>query len=337
VAGELELRFDKDRQLRRHQTRSIAAYELYLRGSDPVLLRSESGVWKAQAYFQQAIAADSTYAAAHAGLALVYVRRGRTTSDPGMPLRELFALAEVTARKAVALDDSLPEAHYTLGRVLEALLEFPEAEAEIRRAIALDPTRSIYRRSLSYLHAWAGRPEDELAEAQRALETDPLNPYAHAAVAGGLYGNRRFDEALAQFNRVAAFQPPLQAVAFGIAQCRAQKQQWPEAIAALRPRAEAGDPLYRALLGNLLARAGQREEAHHLLADLLARQERTGAGAFQVAVVYAGLGDLDQAFAWLDKSVDDRSIGSFIMGPTFDNLQRDPRFTGLRRRLGFQD
>ena len=95
------------------------------------MLRSESGVWKAQDYFQQAIAADSTYAAAYAGLALVHVRRGRTTSDPGMPLREPFALAEVTARKAVALDDSLPGAHYTLGCVLEALLEFPEAEAEI--------------------------------------------------------------------------------------------------------------------------------------------------------------------------------------------------------------
>lgn len=337
VAGELELRFDKERQLHRHQTRNIAAYELYLRGSDPLLLRSEGGVWRAQDYFEQAIAADSTYAAAYAGLALVHVRRGRTTNDPGMPLRELFALAESTARKAVALDDSLPEAHYTLGRVLEAMLEFPSAETEIRRAIALDPSRSIYRRSLSYLHAWAGRPEDELAEARRALETDPLNPYAHAAVASGLYGNRRFDEALAQFARVAAFQPPLQAVAFGIAQCHAQKQRWPEAIAALRPQAEAGDALYRGLLGNLLARAGQRDEANRLLADLIARREKTGVGAFQVAVVYAGLGDFDQAFAWLDKSIDDRSIGSVIMGPTFDDLHRDPRFSQLRRRLGFQN
>ena len=336
VAGELGLRFDRDRQLRRHQTRNGAAYELYLRGSDPVLLRSQSGVWRAQGYFQQALAADSTYAAAHAGLALVYVRRGRTTSDPGMPPGELLALAERTARRAVALDDSLPEAHYALARVLEAMLAFPEAEAEIRRAIALDPTRSIYRRALSYLHAWAGRPEDELAEAQRALETDPLNPYAHAAVASGLFGNRRFDQALAGFTRLAAFQPPLQAVAFGIALCHAEQQRWPEAIAALRPQAEAGDPMFQAFVGHMLARAGQREEANRVLADLLARRERTGVGAFQVAVVNVGLGEVDQAFAWLDRAIDDRSIGSVIMGPAFADLHRDPRFQRLRQRLGYR-
>jgi TolB-like protein len=334
VAGELELRFDKDRQLTRHHTGNPAAYELYLRGSDPVLLRSESGVWKAQGYFQQAIAADSTYAAAHAGLALVYVRRGRTTRDPGMPLPKLFALADGAARKAVALDDSLPEAHYALGRVREAMLDFPSAETEIRRAIALDPTRSIYHRSLAYLHEWTGRAEDEFAEARRALETDPLNPYALVEVAAALFANRRYDEALAQLDRVAAIQPPLQAFAFGTAQCYAKKQMWPEAIAALRPQAEAGDPLFIALLGYMLARGGQREEANRILADLVARRERTGVGAFQIAVVYAGLGDFDQAFAWLDKSIDDRSIGSVIMGPTFEDLQGDPRFERLRRRLG---
>jgi serine/threonine protein kinase/tetratricopeptide (TPR) repeat protein len=336
VAGELALRFDKDRQLRRHHTRNPAAYELYLRGSDPLLLRSESGVWKALGYFQQAIAADSTYAAAHAGLALVYIRRVRTTIDPGMPLSQLFALAEDAAAKAVALDDSLPEAHYALGRVREAMLDFPSAETEIRRAIALDPTRSIYHRSLALLHGWAGRAEEALAEARRALETDPLNPYAHVGVAGALFTNHRYDEALAQLDRVAAIQPPLQGFAFVAAQCYAKKQMWSEAIAALRPQAEAGEPTFIAFLGYVLAHAGQRDEASRILADLLARREKTGGGAFQVGVVYAGLGDFDQAFAWLDKSVDDRSINDGIMGPTFEDLQGDPRFERLRRRLGLQ-
>jgi len=336
VAGELELRFDKERQLRRHKTRSVAAYELYLRGSDPLLLRSESGVWKAMEYLEKAIAVDPNYAAAHAGLALVQVRRGRTTNDPGMPLRELFALAENAARKAVTLDDSLPEAHYALGRVLEAELDFPSAETEIRRAIALDPTRSIYHRSLAYVLEWAGRPEEVLAEARRALETDPLNPYAQLELAAALAQNRRFDEACAQLHRVASIQPPLQAVAFGTAQCYAKQQRLPEAIATLRPRAEAGDPSFRALLGYMLAQAGQRDEAKRLLAGLLARWERTGVGAFEVAMVHAGLGDTDQAFSWLDKSVDDRSIQSMVMGPEFEDLRRDPRFQKLSERLGLQ-
>lgn len=336
VAAELGLRFDKDRQLGRHHTRSLAAYELYLRGSDPVLIRSQSGVWKALGFFQQAIAVDSTYAAAHAGLALVQVRRGRTTTDPGMPLHALFALAEKSARKAVALDDSLPEAHYALGRVLEAVLDFPSAEKELRRAIALDPSRAIYHRSLSTMYGWASQPKEELEESRLALETDPLNPYSQVAMASGLFANGRFDESLAHLEHLAAIKPPLQAVAFVAAQDYLQLKRLPEAIAVLRPQADAGDPMFQGLLGNMLARAGQKEEANRRLADLLARSERTGVGAFQVAMVYAGLGDLDQTFSWLNKSVDDQSISTMIMGPTFKGLRRDPRFDKLKERLGLQ-
>jgi serine/threonine-protein kinase len=337
VAGELGLRFDRERQIRRHNTRNVTAYELYLRGSDPLLNRSESGIWKAADYFKQAIAIDSNYAAAHAGLSIMEVRRGRTANDPGMPLRELFALAETSARKATAIDDSLPEAHYALGRVLEAELQFPAAKTEIRRAIALDPGRSNYHRSLAYLLEWDGRPEDVLAEARRALDTDPLNPYAIVAVAGALAANHRPAESLTQLDRIAAIKPQLQAVAFVIAQCYFQQNRLSEAIAVLRPQAEAGDPMFRGMLGYMLARDGQRDEANEIASDLQARHDRTGVGAFQVAMVQAGLGDFDSAFVWLDKSIDDRSIGSVIMGPTFEKLQKDPRFKKLNVRLGLQN
>ena len=335
VAGELEMRFDKDRQLLRHGTRNIAAYELYLRGWDPVLVRSESGIRRKLEYFQQAIAADSTYAAAYAGLALGYIILSYT-SEPGMPIPKLLDLADEAARTAVALDDSLAEAHYALGRVRLATYNFPSAETEIERAIALDPTRSMYRRHMAELRLWAGRPEEALAEARRALETDPLNPQDHANVAIALLANRRYDEALAQLDRIAAFRPPLFAYSLIMGQCYAMKQMWPEAIAALRPVADTGEPRHLAILGHTLARAGQREEAHRILADLLARQQRTGSGAFEVAVVYAGLGDLDQAFGWLDRSVEDQSLDEQIMTPAFEDLREDPRFERLARRLGLQ-
>jgi TolB-like protein/Tfp pilus assembly protein PilF len=336
VVGELGLRFDKERQLLRHKTHSVAAYELYLRGWDPLLLRSQAGIWKAQEYFEQAVAVDSMYAAAHASLALMYVRRARTANDPGMPVPKLLALAEEAARKATTLDDSLAEGHYALAQVRETKLDLPSAEREIRRAIALDPTRSVYRRRLASIKSWSGRPEEEFVEARRALETDPLNPYAITAVASGLYGLHRYDEAQAQLERLSAIRPPLQGVVFSLAQCYAKKQMWAKAIAALRPQAEAGDPMFIGLLGYMLARAGQREEAGRILADLLARRERTGAGAFEIAMVHAGLGDLDQTFAWLDKSIDDYSISSMVMGPTFEGLHRDPRFARLRARLRLQ-
>ena len=94
--------------------------------------------------------------------------------------------------------------------------------------------------------------------------------------------------------------------------------------------------MFRGLLGYMLARAGQREEARELLSDLLARTERTGTGSFQVGMVYAGLGDVDRAFAWFNQSIDDRSISDMIMTPTFEDLRTDSRFKKLEERLGIR-
>jgi tetratricopeptide (TPR) repeat protein len=175
-----------------------------------------------------------------------------------------------------------------------------------------------------------------LAEARRSLETDPLNPYGITQLAGALSGLHRYDEALAELERLSAIKPPLQGTAFTRAQIYARKGLWTKAIAELRPQAEDGDPLFISSLGYMLARAGQQEEANRILVDLLARRERTGDGAFEIATVYAGLGDRDQAFAWLDKSIDDYSITDMFLGATFDDLHRDPRYARLRARLGLQ-
>jgi TolB-like protein len=338
VARELDLRLmgSTETQLLRHQTRNIAAYELYLRGHDPALSRSDSGVREQVGYFKQAIEIDSTYAAAYAALALAYARLS-WANNPGMPLRELHALAGDAAERAVALDDSLAEAHQALGRVRMDALDFASAETEIERAIALDPTDRRSHVVLSTMYIWKGRPAEALVEARRALANDPLSPIASAEVAHALFANRRYDEALAQLDHIAALRPPLRRAALYAGQCYAKKQMWPEAIAALRPQAETSEPVALSLLGHTLARVGQREEAGRIQADLLARWQRTNVGAFEVAVVYAGLGDFDQAFAWLDKSVDDRSLKVHIVEPTFEDLQGDPRFERLMRRLGLQN
>ena len=337
VAGELDRRLtgSANTQVLRHQTGNIAAYELYIRGQDPTLKRSDSGVEEALGYFNQAIAADSTYAPAYASLAWYYVRMG-WNREPDRPLPELHALAEQIAMKAVALDDSLAVAHWALSRVRAAEFDFASAETELRRAIALDPNDQRFHKALVTQHIWAGQPEEALAEARRALELDPLSPNAHAEVAHVLFVNRRYDEALAQLESIAAIRPPLLMATALAGQCYAKKGMWIEAIAALRPQAETGEPVHLALLGHTLARAGQRDEANRILADLHARRQRTGVGAFEVAVVYAGLGELDQAFVWLDRSVDDRSLKYQIMEPTFEDLREDPRFERLARRIGLQ-
>jgi serine/threonine-protein kinase len=336
VVGELGPRLDGGAvQPRDHLTGNVAAYELYLRGNSPDLSRSDDGVRQQVKFFEQAIAVDSTYAAAYAGLATARSRLG-SAADPGMPLSELYALAEDAARTAVALDDSLAEAHRALGRIRMGMFDFVSAKREIERAIALDPTNPLNRIVMSGLHRWAEEPGAALAETRQALEADPLSPVAHAAVAEALFANRRYDEALAQLDRIRGVRPPLRRAVFVAGRSYAEKGMFSEAIAVLRPQAEAGDPMTMAFLGHTLARAGQREEAQRILADLLARQRRIGAGAFEVAIVYAGLEEFDQAFAWLDRSVDDLSLGVPIMDPTFEDLRRDPRFERLSHRLGLQ-
>jgi len=342
VAGELDVRLTDDpgTRLSRRHTSNVAAYEFYLRGSDQALLRSDSGVRQGVEYFQKAIAADSMYAAAYAGLARMY---RLLIPDPGIPEHKLRALAEQAALKAIALDDSLAEAHASLGLLRGHDRNVTTAESELKRAIALDPTQALFHQWLGQLYLRTGRPAEALAETRRALEIDPLSPSAHAELAHALLSNGRYDEALTELESIAEVQPPLRRVPSYIAQAYAGKGMWAEALAALRqagpdgsrdiPSIVVGDPLY----GHLLARAGRREEALEVR-EILLDQVQTGTrGAFDMVVIEAGLGNFDQAFAWLERSIEDRSIeGSTIMGPIFNELRQDPRFERIRPRLGIQ-
>jgi serine/threonine-protein kinase len=339
VAGELDVRLvGRTGTARlRHQTHSIAAYEFYLRGRDPTLLRSDSSVRLGLEYFRRALAADSTFAAAWAGLAHMYGVLG-LGGKPGRPLRELAELAEAAARKAVALDDSLAEAHVELGFVRVAgLRDLASAERELRHGLELDPGIPRAHEYLSELYAFTGRPVEALAEARRGQATDSLSAIATAQVAKMLYINGRFDEALVLLQTLAAVRPPLRRVANTAGLCYVEKRMWPEAVAALQAAAANGGPRALALLGYTLARAGQREEARRIQVELLARWRRNVAGASEIAMVHAGLGDLDQAFVWLERAADDRSLALEWMGPTFSELRDDPRFLRIIRRLGLQN
>jgi TolB-like protein/Flp pilus assembly protein TadD len=341
VARELDLRLETDTEanLLRPEKPNIAAYELYLRGSDQSLLRSDSGIRRGVEYFEQALAVDSTYAAPYAGLARLRLLASFRV-DPRTPDRELLALAEQAATKSVALEDSLGEAHAVLGLVRwYAAYDFASAETELTRAIDLDPSDALFRQWLAQLCMQTGRFQDALPPARRAVEIDPLSPSAHAELAHALLVNGRYDEALARLERIAAVQPPLRRAAPYAAQAYAMKGMWSEAIETLRPYTENGDSRTLSAYGYLLARAGRRDEAARIRETLLEGWPRGESGAFDIAIIHAGLDDFDQAFVWLDRSIADRSLlgHSFnIMEPIFEELSSDPRFERIRERLGFQ-
>lgn len=344
VARELGLRLGAASAAvpRRQPTQNIAAYELYLRGNDPALLRSDSAARKGLELFRQAVALDSTYAAAWAGMGRMYTRvaggMGRTERD------RYTALAVEAVRKALDLDETLAEAHATLGALYTGIGDFAVAEHHLTRAIELDPTVARTHEWLVSLQLWMGRPARALEHARRALELDPLSPSAHAELARALLANNRCDEALAQLENLAGVEPPLLRAAPLAATAHACKGMWSMAVAELRALPDARLSRQDGLLGYLLAHAGERDQALLVLSSLLDEWDDGAGNAGAVASVYAGLGDLDEAFAWLHRSIDERSFpfmpgraSHFIVtGPLFDDLRRDPRFERWRARLDVQ-
>jgi len=331
VARELDLRLVGATRpaVRPGQTQNIAAYELYLRGNDPILLRSDSGMRAGLGYFNRAIALDSTYAAAYVGQARMYTGHMISAGPAG----DFHRLAREAAIKAIALDDSLGEAHAILGGILMRGYDLAGAERELKRAIAIDPGHSLTRQVNARFFHWVRRPADARAEAGRALANDPLSPTAHAELGYALCANRQTTDGLAQLKRLESVQPPLQRASFYAGLCHGINGDWPAAVEALR---KSGGPA-PGFLGHALARAGKREEALVMLAEFIKKWQRTSQGAFQIAVVHAGLGDRDRAFEWLDRSFDDLSLVHYVMLPVFDDLHADPRFERLERRLRLQN
>jgi tetratricopeptide (TPR) repeat protein len=320
-------------RIKRGSTRNIAAYELYIRGNDPVLFRTDSGGRAGLEYFRQAIALDPNYADAYAGLARMHRRIG-FGDDPGVSRPDRLVLAEQAALKAVGLDDSSEEAHVALSLIRRDNYEMASAETELMRALALEPSNAGIHEWLVQLYALTERPAEALVEGRRAVELDPLSPSANAEFAHALLANDRCDEALTQLEKLRSLRPPLNRAGLLAAECYEQKQMWPEAIAELQRITVNGGPRGEALLGYMLGRAGRTEEARRILAAMLERSRRVNGDAFDVAIVYAGLGENDQTFTWLDKAIDDRSLGFVWMHTMVNGLRRDPRFENIRRRAG---
>lgn len=307
----------------RQYTTSEAADEWYRRAIDRSLMRTSAGRRKAIEYFNRAIAADSNFAAAHAGLAMEYARGSK-----------LISQAERAAQKALALDDSLADAHSALGWVRLIQRQYGEAEAKLNRAVALDPQARFAFEGLARTYMVTGRPAEQLEAALKGLD---IEPYSHSAIrewALALSMNRRCEEALDRLDRLKRLDPPASVAGIIRGECYAEKEMWPEAIAEFRwaLALDINEGAALGMLGYALARAGQTDSAKSILEDLLAGR-RKSLGAFGIGVVQAGLGELNDAFASLEKAADEGTWRQDIMCPMFDELRRDPRYERVKRRL----
>jgi TolB-like protein/tetratricopeptide (TPR) repeat protein len=315
----------------------LAVYELYLKGRYVLRSRiSRDALLQAIRYFDQAVAGDASYARAHAGLSHAYtVLAGFGYARP----HEAFARAKAAARRALALDSTLAEAHAALAHTLFVYdFDWAASEREFRRAVVLDPANPDARRLYALLLQNQGRFDEAVAQLDTARAADPLAPLVNT-ILGRVYVNaRRPAEAIRPLEEALALSPDLDVAYQQLGHAYLQQGRPADAIAALRQAAVLSGLRDSAHLAYAYGVTSQRAEAERVLQALLDPAARREPPAFHIAMAYAGLGEKDAAFQWLERGYLER--GAFMDGvkvtPAFVSLHSDPRWGQLLRRMGLE-
>ena len=321
------------------QTRSSEAYELYLRGRFFWNKRTPEGIKQGVEHFERAIALDPDFALAHAGLADCYCVMG--AGEFGIfPPRQVMPKAQAAAARAVALDDSLAETHSALATVKFWYdWDWPAAEREFQRAILINP-------GYAAAHAWyaeflsaMGRFEEALDEGRRAASLDPMSVTAMWTLARVLNLAGDHVAAIAEMLKALEIEPTFVRPYYILAWAHYRRGEIDKAFDALRKSVSLGgdSPFKKGFTGHLHGALGQVEEARKILDEMAEQAKIRYVSPFYVSIVYAGLGDKDRAFEYLEKALTERSsyMAYLKVTPFVDALRSDPRFADLMRRMGY--
>jgi len=312
------------------------AQQLYAAGRYFAAKRTADGLRQAIERFESAVERDPQFAPAWAELADAYALLNWYVEPPPA---DAFERGLEAAKRAVAADDTLAEAHASLAFIKTHYeRDWEGADASFRRAIALNPDSAIARRWYAFSLSAVGRHHEALAQAMRAQELSPRSAVMAMAAANVLFHARRYDEAVAQCHRALELDPGSVAAHVVMRWSYEMKGMTAEALAIYeKERAFAGDtPTTRAKYAHVLAAAGQPEEARAILAELTESRDEHWVTAYELGLIYALLGDADEAFAWLARAREERAVGLTYLGvdPRLDALRPDPRFDQLLRTIG---
>lgn len=314
------------------------AYNAYLLGRYFWNRRTVDGINRAMRHFEESIACDPSYAAAHAGLAdclsfLASVRLGMLAPNDAMPR------AKAAAAKALELNPMLAEAHAALGyAALWYDWDWPSADRLLKRALELNPTYASARQWYSYYLYTTDRLDEAIAEIKRALELDPLSLQLRTTLSSLLYFERQYDVVIAQSKLALEMEPSLVLAYFNLGRAYSHSKMHRQAIADLRKaRALSGEsPAMTMQLGYAYAMAGKKSEAKDMISDLARLARRTYVPSFYTGAIHTGLRDKDRAFHWLRRAYVERCdyMVHLPKEPATDPLRSDPRFDALVPRPG---
>ena len=335
ITQRLKLKLSGAEQgLTKHYTENNEAYQFYLKGRFYWNRRTENDLKKGIEYFRQAVEADPKFALAWAGLADSYALLPVYSETPTNEVRGKIRQAATTA---LELDPNLAEAHTAYARLLfDYEWNFVEAEKEFRKAIELNPNYATAHHWFSLLLAVRLRREEAWSEIRKALEIEPLSRILNNDYGQKLFHDGNTAEAIDQFRKTLELYPDFATAHSNLALAFLRAGKYQEAITEQNQAiALAGrKSLLVAQLGYIKGVMGNRGEAEKLLAELLERKER--AGNYYVSLVYAGLGDKDKVFEYLEKAYQEREllVPYIPIYSYFDFLRDDSRYKDLIRRIG---
>jgi len=343
ISGNLRLRLsseDKTRLAKASAT-NPEAYQLYLKGRYVANQSTADGLNKSIEYFQQAIDKDPGYAMAYVGLADSYNTLGGGLNY--VSPRETIPKAKAAAMKALELDNTVGEAHAALG-FAEWFYDWdwPTAEREFKAAIELNPNSAVSHFRYSECLLTRTQFDEGISEIKRAQELDPVSTQTMGGLGHAYLVMRRYDESIPHFQKALDLYPTAAFIRAQLAWAYAMKGMYPQALAEYDKIAEpdkavaAENQLVADGLGWVYAVSGRRADALQIAKEVEELSSHTYVDFYQLATIYAGLGEKGEAFRMLEKGYEERSAGMLYLAidPFWDGMRSDPRYADLLRRIG---
>jgi serine/threonine-protein kinase len=306
-------------------------YQLYLKGRYFVNLYTYESHKKAIQYFKQVINLDPDFALGYAGLADVY----GTWSALELPRTVAIAKSKEYVMKALELDESLAEAHTTLGYIkMNYDWDWQGAEKELRRAIQLNPNYAFAHHILSHYLLLMGQNDESLEVSKRALELAPLDMEINGHLGFHYYWTREYDKAIEQYIKTLEIDPNYPWAHSNLGRAYKEMGWYSKSIEKFKQALSLigkNDADIFSNLGNVYAVSGNREKALEIINELVEQSKQKYIPSKCIADVYVGLGEKDKAFEWLEKAFNERDLE--LMSPLLDPIREDPRFIDIMHRM----
>lgn len=337
VSEKLQFRLtERERKsLARRYTENLEAYHLYLKGRFFWNKHTKEGALKGIDYFRRAIELDPNYAMAYAGLADSYHR----LSNIYLPPDEVLPLAKEAAFKALEIDDTLAEAHSSLGLVKVYYdHDWAGAEREYRRAVELNPRSALFHQRYGSYLMYMTRFEEARARLQLALELDPLSLQLNVIIGTNLYAMRLYDEATAQLRKTIELDPNYYPGYYTLGMVYTEQGKYGEALELFERVCclEKNSHMFLGPIGRIHALSGDRKKAAAILRRLKHAASSEYVSPYSAALIHVGLQEKEKAMQCLEMMY--REHNDWLVwlnaAPEFDRLRTEPKFRDLMRRLG---